>query len=53
VAEALSVNAIKPGHAKTLLGDKWGDHFDVTEELDLKTGKPKKELKLADGRYIR
>ena len=53
VAEALSTNAIKPGHAKTLLGEKWGEHFDVTEELDLKTGKPKKELKLADGRYIR
>lgn len=53
VAEALSSNAIKPGHAKKVLGDAWLDHFEVTEELDLKTGKAKKELKLADGRYIR
>ena len=51
--EALSANAIKPGHAKKLLGKAWGDHFDVTEELDLKTGKPKKALKLADKRYLK
>ena len=50
--EALSSNAIKPGHAKKVLGDAWGDHFEVTEIDDLKTGKPKKVLKLADDRYI-
>lgn len=52
-AEALSANAFKPGACKALLGDEWDQHF-YTETLDdVKTGKPKKDVKVIDERFTK
>lgn len=40
----LSVNAIKPGAAKTAMEGDFDKHFDTITEMDLKTGKPRKVL---------
>jgi|13_taG_2_1085334.scaffolds.fasta_scaffold90657_2 hypothetical protein len=52
-AEALSANAFKPGACKALLGDEWGQHFIVEVVDDVKTGKPKKDIKVIDERFTK
>lgn len=49
--ESLSANAFKPGHCRSILGDRWHEHFTVEEIEDVKTGKAKKAVQLADDRY--
>lgn len=51
--EALSANAYKPGACKKILGDEWGKHFVVETIDDVKTGKPKKDVKVIDERFTR
>ena len=51
IAECLSSNALKPGACRKSLDGTWDDHFTVTESPDLKTGKAKRTLQLADDRY--
>lgn len=51
--EALSSNAIKPGHARKVLGEQFESVFVTTEKLDVLTGKPKRELKSVDQRYLK
>ena len=53
MAEHLSAGAIKPGSAREALGDSWDDHFAVEVVKDVKTGKPKRSVQLADDRYAR
>jgi hypothetical protein len=40
-AACLSANAIKPGEARHVLQEKWGDHFDSVKKDKLKTGEAK------------
>ena len=51
--EALSSNAYKPGKCREILGDDWGDHFYEEVVQDVKTGKPKKDVKVIDERFVR
>lgn len=51
--EMLSANAFKPGACKKLLGDEWGNHFEETIVEDVKTGKPKKDVKVIDERFVK
>lgn len=45
LVDVLSANAFKPGECRKLLGDaKFKEAFEMIEEEDLKTGKPKKGL---------
>ena len=50
--DTLSANAFKPGAAKKLLGGVWHDHFEVEEVADLKTGKAKQAIQLADDKFL-
>lgn len=50
--DCLSSNAIKYGAAKKVLGDRFQEHFDVIEELDLE-GKPVKELASLNPKFIK
>lgn len=52
-AEVLSANAFKPGACKALLGDKWGQHFAVEIDQDVKTGKAKKSVQVIDEKFIK
>ena len=53
VARCLSSSAFKPGQTKKEIGDAVFDElFDVTYPEDVKTGKPKKGLKVVDSRFI-
>ena len=51
VASFMSANAWKPGACREALDGEWSEHFTVEESKDLKTGKAKKTLLLADDRY--
>ncbi len=51
--KTLGANAYKLGACKTVLGDEWDIHFTVEPVDDLKTGKPKKEVKCIDERFVR
>lgn len=53
VAEVLASQPFKHGACKGVLGDAWGDHFTELVEDDVKTGKPKKEIKVVNDRFIR
>lgn len=46
VAECLSSGAWKPGACRGVLGEKWSECFTVEEVPDIKTGAPKRVLKL-------
>lgn len=43
--QCLASGALKQGECKAVLGNEWGRHFDVTERLDMKTGKPARGVK--------
>lgn len=53
VADCLGANAFKPGACRNPLGDDWAAHFTEIVEDDVKTGKPRKEVKSIDTRFIR
>ena len=51
--KCLSSNAFKQGECRHVLGDEdWAKHFTVTEIEDVKTGKPKRETKKVDTRFL-
>lgn len=53
VARCLSSSAFKPGQTKAEVGDAVFDElFAVTYPTDVKTGKPKKGLKVIDTRFM-
>ncbi len=41
----LSSQPLKHGACRGVLGDEWGQHFEVIEKLDIKTGAPVKGIK--------
>lgn len=49
--ELMASEPFKPGACKGVLGDSWERCFIVNETPDLKTGKPKKEVKRIDKRF--
>ena len=51
--EALSSNAYKPGKCREILGDDWGIHFYEEVVKDVKSGKPKKDVKMIDERFVK
>jgi len=54
VAGTLSSNAFKHGATRNLVGDaKFHELFTVEQVPDLKTGKPRRELKSADTRFLK
>lgn len=52
IASCLSSNAWKHGACREYLSD-WDEHFHVEEVKDVKTGKAKRAVQLADDRYSR
>jgi len=50
--DVLAANAFKPGAAKKLLGDQFDEVFETTEKLDLRTGKPARELKVVNTKFL-
>lgn len=53
-AELLSSNAFKPGAcAKVMSEEVFAEHFEVIEQQDLKTGKPKKSVHKVDSRFLK
>jgi hypothetical protein len=50
--EALSVNAIKPGQAKKVLGPAFDTHFETIIEQDVQTKQPKRELQSVNTRFL-
>lgn len=53
MADQLSSQPIKHGAARNVLGDElWKEHFTVLVEKDLKTGKPVKQVKEIDERFV-
>ena len=53
VAEMLASDPFKPGACKELLGERWGEVFQVIEKDELKEGKPSKKLVAVNERFIR
>jgi len=53
VAEMLASDPFKPGACKELLGERWGEVFEVTEKAELKEGKPSKKLMAINPKFIR
>lgn len=55
LAELQAANAWKPGACRTVLGDRWGEVFEVTEKTVLKDGKPVRAVGLqrADERFLK
>jgi hypothetical protein len=51
--EYLSANAFKHGALRGLVGDEWDELFDVELVPDVATGKPKKEVKKVDARFVK
>ncbi len=51
--DALSVNAIKPGAAKKILGADFEKFFEVLIEMDVETKRPKKEVVALNDRFIK
>lgn len=51
VAECLSANCFKPGACRGPLRDEWPRHFEQREIRDIKTGKVKRGIKIADDKY--
>lgn len=47
----LASDALKPGACKKALGDRFGELFEAVKKPDLKTGKPKRIVKVADQRF--
>lgn len=47
VVDAISVNALKPGACKAILGDDWGSHFEVKESTRLGEAMPRTSLRLS------
>jgi hypothetical protein len=52
LADALSSDAFKAGHAKKILGEHFDEVFATTEKLDLRTGKPARELKVVNTKFL-
>ncbi len=56
VVNAMVANPFKKSATQEILGDQWGEHFEVVDVPDLcegkATGKPVKELKIADKRFL-
>lgn len=50
--KVLGSQPIKPGAAEGILGDEWDEHFEVIGQQDVKTGKPKRETKAVDTRFL-
>jgi hypothetical protein len=48
----LSINAVKPGAAKKVLGSEFDRHFETTTEQDVSTHQPKRELQAVNTRFI-
>lgn len=48
----LASQPLKPGGCKAVLGPEWDRHFETSEVPDVLTGKPKKEVKRVDPRYL-
>jgi len=52
--ETLSSNALKPGACGNVLSEEvFAEHFEVIEQKDLRTGKPKKSVQKVDSRFIK
>lgn len=49
VADCLSASGLKHGACRTVLGEEYEQHFETVTELDVKTGKPKKQVKADNG----
>ena len=49
----LSSGALKPAACRTVLGDRFTDLFETVVEKDLKTGAPKKAVKVFDARFAK
>lgn len=47
VARCLSSNAWKPAACKAVLGEAWGEHFTVSEVLEIKEGSARKRIGIA------
>ena len=43
----LTSQPLKHGECRSVLGDEWGQHFEVIERLDVKTGAPARGIKRA------
>jgi len=53
VARCLSANAWKPGECRGILkGELWDENFTVEPVMDLKTGKPKKQVNRVDSKFL-
>lgn len=53
VADVLASQPFKHGACRTVLDDKWGDHFTEIVEECVETKKPKKEVKVVNERFVR
>lgn len=47
LADCLGSNALKPGACKAVLGEAWGEHFTVSEVLEIKEGSARKRIGIA------
>ena len=51
VCQCLASGALKHGQCRTVLGDKWSEHFMVKEVKDIKEGKAVRKVQIADERF--
>ena len=53
VCEYLAASPFKHGSIKDLMDDPkmYAEHFDIIEQQDVKTGKPKKKVQVVDSRF--
>lgn len=49
----LSSDPFKHGACRDVLGERWGEVFEVTEKPELKEGKPKKSLIAVNERFVK
>lgn len=53
LVELLSANALKPGACGSMLGDDWrAEHFETEVVMEPKTGKPKREPKSLNTKFL-
>ena len=53
LVDCLSVNCLKPGACRKVLGEAFRAHFDEIVEMDLKTSEPKKSLHELDEKFLK
>lgn len=49
----LSSGALKPAACRLVLGERFADHFETVVERDLKTGAPRRAVKVHDARFAK